>query len=264
MRVPRRRDAVGARVRGPGEHLGQRGPARRRGPRDVVQVQRVQQVLQGAQDLVVPRPVGGQLPHQLDEHVDVEEEMPYVLVEHGQVRRGEAVQRGVARGQHVAEAGRREAVAQHGRVGGGLQEEADRLAPDGGGGDGHMPVARVDALEGYAVGVVDEPLRLETRPVAGEAGVDDGLDAPPRPAARHRAVEPEPARRPRPPPGRAGREGLVRRLQRLLYGHGLAGGVPGGERQRGPLRVLRGPDELVERPFQAPFHQWSVVVHHGS
>ena len=54
-------------------------------PDDVVQVERVERALQGAQDLVAARAVGGQLAHQLGEHLDVQDEMPDLLVEHGQI-----------------------------------------------------------------------------------------------------------------------------------------------------------------------------------
>jgi hypothetical protein len=125
----------------------------------------------GAQDLVPPRPVRVQLVDQLRQHLDVQEEPPHVLVEYGEIDSGESVDRPIAGGQHVP--GRRglEAV-RDGRVGRRLQQQMDGLASPRGRPDGQMPVVRVNAPEWDAVGVVEEPLRLETGPVTREAGVD--------------------------------------------------------------------------------------------
>ncbi|ORT58383.1 hypothetical protein BKD26_19095 [Streptomyces sp. CB03238] len=263
VRVPRRRDPVRARRCGPCQRVRQPGPGGRRRTGHVVQVEHVEHVLQGAEDLVPPRPVGRQLTHQLVQHLDVQEQVPYLLVQYGQVGGGEPVQRPVPGGQDVPEAGRPE-VAQDGGVRRRLQQQVHRLAPARGRRHRDVAVARVHALERDAPGVVHQPLRLEPRPVAREARVDHRLHPAPGPAVRHGAAQPEPGGGPGRTPRGAGRERLVRGLQRLGDGPRLSRGVPGGQRERDPGRVLRGAHELAHGAFEAPFHQVAVVMHRGS
>ncbi|SFY02937.1 hypothetical protein SAMN02787144_1009208 [Streptomyces atratus] len=127
-----------------------------------------------------------------------------------------------------------------------------------------MAIARMDALDGDARGVVQHALGLEARPLTGEPGIDDHLDPPPRPPCRHGPLQPEPAGGPGLPPLGAGTERLERLPEDLCHGNGFAGDVPDGERERGPVRVLGGADELVKGPFEAVLDQGAVVVHHGS
>lgn len=127
VRVPGPRDTVRARRRGPRQDLRQLGPCRRRRAGDIVQIEGVEHVLQRAQDLVPPRPLRIQLVHQLGEHLDVEDQMPHVLVEYGEVGSRESVDRPIARGQYVSQTRGLEAV-QDGGVGRRLQQQMHRLA----------------------------------------------------------------------------------------------------------------------------------------
>jgi hypothetical protein len=126
------RDPVRARRGRTGQHFGQLLPAGPCRAREIVQIQRVQHAFQGAQDLVPPGAFDGEFPHQFREYLDVQDQMPDLLVQHRQVRGGEPVERPVTRRPHVPERCRREAVFQHGGVGRRLQQQRDRLAPAAG------------------------------------------------------------------------------------------------------------------------------------
>lgn len=146
MRMPGGRDTVGARGGRAAQYVRQRGPPRGCRTADVVQIQRVQHVLQGPQDLVAARTVGGQFVHQLRQHLDIEDQLPDGLVEHREVRRGEAVQRPVRSGPYIAQVGGAE-VPQHRRVRGGFQQQSHLLTAADRRADGEVPVTRMDALE---------------------------------------------------------------------------------------------------------------------
>ena len=90
---------VGAGVGGLGQRGLERGPYVRRRAGDVVEVQQVQGPVQGVHDLVPARVVLAQLQHQLAQHLDVEVEVPDLLVEDGDVGALEGVDGLVARGR---------------------------------------------------------------------------------------------------------------------------------------------------------------------
>lgn len=86
-------DPVRAGVRGPGQRLGQFSAGGGRGAGDVVQVESVERVLQGAQDLVPHGVVEVQFVHEPFEDLDVQHQVPDVLDQDGEFRGVEAVQR---------------------------------------------------------------------------------------------------------------------------------------------------------------------------
>lgn len=106
MGVPGRGDAVRARRGREGryvrKYVRQRGPGGGRRTGDVVQVEGVEHVLQGAQDLVPPRPVHRQLARQFRKHLDVQHQVPQGFVEYGEVGRTESVDGPIPGGQDVS------------------------------------------------------------------------------------------------------------------------------------------------------------------
>lgn len=262
VRVADAGEGVGAGVRGPREGRGQDLADGRRAAGDVVQVQRVQGPVQGVHDLVPARVVLAQLQHQLAQHLDVQIEVPDLLVEDGEVGAAEGVERLVARGEDVAERGRaREVACEDVGVGGRLDQVVDLLAARGRVADRHVLVERVDRLERGAVGAVDQRLGLVAGPVAGEAEVDDRLDAPPGPFGGHPAAHPEPGGAPGRPPRGVHGERRVRGGRGLLEGNGLARRLPGLDGEGDGGRVDRGLDALVVDALYALLDPAAFVVH---
>lgn len=103
MGVADRRHDVCARVRGPGEHRPQQLPYIRCRAGDVVQVQGVERVVEGLRDLVPSRLVLAELQHQFAQYLNIEPEVPHLLVQYGEIGAGEGVQRPAARRRLVAE-----------------------------------------------------------------------------------------------------------------------------------------------------------------
>ncbi len=264
VRVADAGDEVRAGVRGLGQHRAQ-GVAHGGGRAgDVVQVEQVHGPVEGVCDLVAARVVLAEFRHEFAQHLEVEIEVPDLLVEHGEIGAAECIQWTVARRPYIAERGRAgEAVREDVRVGGRLHQVRDRLPAGRRVGDRHVLVERVDRLQRGAVGAVDERLGLAAGPVADETQVDDRLHPLAGPLGGHPAAHPEPGR----PPGRAPwgvrREGRVRGGRGLLEGNRFPRGLPGLHLQRDGGRVDRGPDALVVEAFDALLDPAAFVVHGG-
>ena len=169
VRVADRADPVRAGVCGPGQRRRQLGAGGARGTGDVVEVHGVQRTLQGAQDVVPARIGGRELVHQLGQHVQVQGQVPDLLVEHGEVGAGQPVQRHLASGPLVAERGGGEAIGEDLRVRRRLDQIADLLATRARGCDRDVGVRRLDALDRPAGEVVHQafgllPGQLPTKP----------------------------------------------------------------------------------------------------
>ncbi len=258
-------DGVGTGVGRSGQHLDQPGAGLGGGARHVQRIDGVQGVVDGAQQLVPARVAGRQLVHHSAGHLQVERQVPDVLVQDGEVGAGHGVERVGRRGELVAEGGGAdEAVPQDVGVGGGLQQQVDPLAALGPLRHRHVLVLRLDALERPSVRVVDQGLGLMARPGADEPEVEHRLHPPPGPLGRHLAGGPDPQRGPRPPPALAHREGPPVRLQpghRLGDRHRLVGDLPGRQFQRHGGGVDGGPDALGQHPFEPCLGEQAIVVH---
>lgn len=259
MGVPDRADPVRGGGCGRGKHLGEPGPGPPGGAVHVLEVDRVERPVHRAQDLPAALRVGRQLGHQLPQHLQVDDQPPYVLVEHGEVHAPERVLRFVARRLRVAERGGQEAGDDG--VGGGLDVQAHLLAAPGGGADADPGGARVEPLHRGAVRPVHQALALEAGHVLVEAEVEERFDGPPGPCLGHGAGHPEPAGAPRrtPPSARLDRLGFSG--QALGDRYGFAGRVPDRDLQRNGLGIHGGTDALVEHPPEAGLDQAGVVMH---
>ncbi len=262
VRVPDAGDDVRAGVGGLGQHRLERGPDVGGRTGDVVEVEQVQGAVQRVHDLVAAGVVLPQFQHQLAQHLDVEVEVEDLLVEDGEVGPAECIQWTVARCQYITERGRlREVVGEDVGVGGRLDQVVDHLAALGRVGDRHVLVERVDRLQRRPVRQVDQGLGLVAGPVAGEAEVDDGLDAPPGPLRRHLPAHPEPGRAPGRSPRGVHRERRVRRRRGLVEGDRLTRGLPGLDREGRGGRIDRGLDALVVGALDALLDPAAFVVH---
>ncbi len=265
VRVPDRADAVRGGDGGGGEDAGEAGTGLLRSAVHVLEIDGVQRLVDGAQDLPAARRLHRQLGHQLAEDLQVEHEVPDRLVEHREIHAGERVLRLAARGVLVAEPrGHEGVVVEDDGVGGGLDVQADLLAALGGGADAHPLVARVEALHRGAVGAVDQALALEAGHVLVEAEIEDRLDGPPGPLLRHGAGDAEPAGTPGSAPAGAHLDGLGVGRESFGDRHGLAGGVPHRDVERHGLGVHGGADALVEDALETGFDQVAVVMHAGA
>ncbi len=242
-----------------GEDAGGGGAGGGRRAGYVGEVDGVQGGAEGAQDLVPAGVVGGELRHQLVEHVEVLDQLPDLGLEEGEVHPGEAVEGLVAAGAQVALVGG--AVVDEDRVGGGLDVPFDPLAALGAVGHAHPVVVRVEGLDLAAVGAVDQALALEAGHHPVEAEVEDGLHGPPGPSVGDGSGDLEPGGAPGRAPCVAGRAGLVGRGQTLGDGDGLARGVPPLDGQRERAGVDGGPDAFVEHPAEAVLGDAAVVMH---
>ncbi|GAA2771822.1 hypothetical protein GCM10010521_57180 [Streptomyces rameus] len=264
MRVPDGADPVRGRHGGGRQHAGEALPGPVRRAVHVLQVDGVQGALDRAQDVPAARGVGGQLGHQLAEHLQVQHQLPHGLVEDGEVHAGECVLRLLSGGVLVAEPGGPEGVVvQDDGVGGGLDVQAHLLTARDGRADPYPLVARVEALHGRAVGPVDQALALEARHVLVEAQVQYGLDGLPGPRRGHGPGHPEPAGAPGSTPPGAHLDRLGLGGEPLRDRHGLAGRVPHRDAERYGLRIHGGADTFVEDAPEAGFHQSAVVMHAG-
>jgi hypothetical protein len=245
-------------VGGRGQRGGELSAGGRGGARHVVQAQRVQRALDGAQDLPAPRPVHRQLVHQLAEHLQVLDELPDLGVEDGELGLPQPVQRRVPGGERVPERGDRPGDQ---RVGRRLHEEPHLATGRGQPVQPHRALPRVQPADRGPVGQVDQALGGEPGVAVAEAEIDDRHDVLPRPAGWHRPVTAEPGGAPWPAPGRAHLDRLVVGREPFGRPDRLAGRVPGGYPQRRRRAVHRGTDPLPQHPVHAPFGQQAVVMH---
>jgi hypothetical protein len=258
--VTDRAHPVGARHGGAGERGREHGAYRGRGTGDVLQVQCIKGALEGAQNVPASGVCDGELVHELGEYLDVLHELPHLDVEHRQGDPAHVVERLAVGRVHVTEL---RAHTLDERVGRRLDVELDGFPALGPVGDPQPGVHRVEALDGSAVGAVDERLRGEAGAVGGEPEVDHGLHRAAGPRGRHRPGEVEPARAPGWAPRLARLRRAVWRLQRFGDGDRLARGVPDLDLERDVLTVHRGPQSLAQDALDAPLDQDAVVVHAG-
>jgi hypothetical protein len=247
---------------GDGEHLGEFGACCGGGCVHILEVDRVQRLVDRAQQFPAPGAVDRQFGHQLAEDLEVHDEVPHLRVEHGQVHPRDPVLRLVAGRAHVAELGRQEGVVvEDGGVGRGLDVQLDLLAARRLVGHAHPLVVRVDALHRGAVGPVDQALALESGLVGVEAEVEQRLHGPARPLGRDGAAHGDPAGPPGHSPGVAHGQRLPGRYQALGDRHGFAGGVPDADLQRDGLGVDRRDDALDQDARESGFDETAVIVH---
>ena len=261
--VADRRDLVGARVGRPAEHLGEAltGLARRAG--HVVEVERVEHVLEGAEDLVAAGLVVRQLLAQPVDGPDVLPECDDVGVRLDERGLAQVVDRAGPGGGDVAV---RVAVDRDLGVGRRLDQPVDGLAALRRCADRQVVVERVQAAPRHPVVAVadpDEPLRLEPGGVA-EPQVDGSQHGAPGPVGRDGAGHPEPGGAPRSAEHRADLERLERGCGGLGHGDRFARHLPGldGERVRGPGQ--RRVDAVAGDAEQASLDEGAVVVHGGT
>ena len=217
-------DGVRAGVRGPGQR---RRPARRAAARRGARRRRARSSASSARSSarrISCRRGSSAASSRISsrQHLDVEAEVPDVLVEDGQVGCAEPVERRVPGGEPCRPA----AVGtnpprQDVGVGGGLDQQPDLLAAGGRVRDRHVLVLRRDALDRPAVQVVDERLGLDARPVADEPEVEHGLHPPAGPLGGHPPVARNQLVDHGAAPRRARAERLVRGGQRLGDRHRL-------------------------------------------
>ena len=265
VRVPDRGQLVRAGVRRPAQYVGQLRAGVRRGAGDVLVVQGVQRAAQCPQDLPAARLLQGQLLLQAVQRLEVEDQVPHLGVEHGQVGASQRVDRRLA--ELGADVGLRVGVVERDlRVGGRLDVELDGVAGRGrrtvGAEDRQRGVGlpRVQTLQRYAGRGVNEALRGEPG-AAAEAEVDDGLDLATGPLGRHLAAEPEPRGSPGRTPRQADRGRLEGLGEGLGGGHRLTGGVPHLDVQRDRRAVDRGADPLPQGALEPLLDELTVVVH---
>ena len=203
MRVADAETRVGAGVGRAGQHAGARtARAARRGAGDVVEVEGVQRPLQRAQDLVAARLVGRQL---AISSRSTSRSRPRCQTSSSRTARSawrQAVQRLVAGGQPVAQRRRRRTAGQDVGVGGGLDAGTSTCSPPAAGlATGTYWLRGLMPLTAVRSGSWTRRLGLVAGPVADEAEVEDGLDAPAGPLCGHDALGPEPQRGPGRPHG---------------------------------------------------------------
>ena len=265
MRVADRREPLGAGVRGRLQHRDERlaGGCRRTAHR--MDVEPREGVVQGDTELPPPSVALRQLGGEVEQHIEIHREPERLPVEHREVDAPESVSGLVTSGRLVSQESRAKAVLHDGGIAGGLEEEVDRLAADSAASDPVPAVLRVDALEGRALRVVEQPLGLKARPLAPEAEVDDDLHLLTGQRLRHHPGDLEPPRRPRLTPRRPGPDRFVASVasgrQSVGDRHRLARNGPGERRQRHPVSVHSRPDVVGQHPAGSGKHTGAVVEH---
>ena len=256
--VADRRQPVGRRHRGTGQHLGELVPGRRRGPDDIVEVESVEAGLEGSEDLPVPLAVPRKFVHQADEHPKVVVQVRHVAIDHREVDGAHDVQRVPAGGVPIAvgSGGR----APHERVGGSFDEESHLLASVGRIGHPYDVIGRVQAPLGLPLPQrpppPDHALGHEPRSGVVEPEVEDRLDGLARPRGRDLAGEPEPDGPPWPAPRRSrSRRHPVVGARRDVHGDGLA--------HRAVVAVGNGPHLRVHGEPRSPDRRTYVLATHA-
>ncbi len=125
--VSGRRDRVRARMRRLRQDLDQFGPTRRRRTHHVVEIERIEGPFEGAEDQVAAWAVGRQLDHETGERLEVEDQVPDLVVADPQLGSSQAIERRLAGGRPVAERVRRVRLREVG-IAGRLDQQVDGLA----------------------------------------------------------------------------------------------------------------------------------------
>ncbi|GAA3714567.1 hypothetical protein GCM10023082_10350 [Streptomyces tremellae] len=145
--VADRGDGVRGGVGGPGQHAGEPVAGGGRAARDVGGDAGGCGAAQGVQDPLAARGAFGKPAHQLVEHFDVVDQVPGVLVAHGDLGLPQPVEAGGARSPWRAVVGADAGAADDGRVRGEFHEEAHGLAACGVRGERRAAAVKVQALE---------------------------------------------------------------------------------------------------------------------
>ncbi len=254
---------VGRGVGRPGQHLGERRPARGGRARDVVRVHHIQHPFQRPQDLMPAGQLHREFVHESAERSDVLLQFPDGPVQLGDDDRAQTVLcLGAGRGLVPVGGGRERPALREVRIGGRFYVEVHRHAAAQQL-QGNVLVPRGECLDDGSVGPPGRALALEAGKIGAEAQVHQNFDggilrAPP--GTGDLALEPQPFGAPGPAPRRAGLLRSEFLPQRLLYGDRLARRIPAAQCERSRARVHRGEDAFAQKAVQPDFRETAVVV----
>ncbi len=245
---------------GPGgcaQHRCQRGAGVGSGGRHVAHVDRVEGVLESAQQVGAARVVGRKRAHHVVGHLGVEQQAEHVVVAQRQVGALHPVDR-VGRGGVERTHRRRLEATEEPGVAGCLDVEGERPGADMG--QRHAGAPRVHALQRLAV-QPHQSLGLEAGPVVVEAEVDDSLELAAHPVGRYVDGAAEPGGAPRSAPRAPHRERFVVLGHCLVVGDRFARRVPGLDRERHGAVVQVRQHPLPQFAFDPLLDDHPVVVH---